>query len=275
MQVKYLHNLIEELAGEGNGRISEILFNKKDVNEFNIAKKMNLTINQVRNILYKLSNYGLVSFNRKKDNKKGWYIYFWTLNSEKCLVLIEESLLKKIFNLEEHLKSRENDRYYICKACAIEVKEEQALEHGFSCEECADVYELADNSPHIRDIKSKITRLSNELHTIRQELEEVRLKDKKRRMRISKKEEKELEDKKALIKKARDEVRKKIKDAKAKELKKSKGELSKNVKSKTNIKKKSIKKTTKKKTVKSTPKMKKTSQKTLTKKKVSKKTSKK
>ena len=55
MQVKLLHDLVEELAGVDTGRIVGILFDKKDVNEFLIAKKMELTINQVRNILYKLS----------------------------------------------------------------------------------------------------------------------------------------------------------------------------------------------------------------------------
>jgi len=35
------------MAGENTGRIVDILFKKKDVNEFSIAKKMDLTINQV------------------------------------------------------------------------------------------------------------------------------------------------------------------------------------------------------------------------------------
>ena len=39
MQVKFLHNLVEELAGEETGRIAEILFNKRDVNEFIIGLK--------------------------------------------------------------------------------------------------------------------------------------------------------------------------------------------------------------------------------------------
>ena len=91
MQEKLLSDLVEKLAGENSGLIVGILFNKKNVNEFLIAKRMELTINQVRNILYKLSNFGLVSFIRKKDNRKGWYIYYWTLNTEKSLAMIEKS----------------------------------------------------------------------------------------------------------------------------------------------------------------------------------------
>ena len=89
-----LKSLVEELAGDYATPIVDILYNKKDVNEFRIAKKMEMTINQIRNILYKLSAEGLVSFIRKKDDKKGWYIYYWTLETEKCLVKLKKTLKK-------------------------------------------------------------------------------------------------------------------------------------------------------------------------------------
>ena len=50
--------------------IVDLLYGKANVNEFLIAKKLNVTINQARNILYKLGDEGLVSFIRKKDKKK-------------------------------------------------------------------------------------------------------------------------------------------------------------------------------------------------------------
>jgi len=187
MQDKLLYNLVEEIAGDNNGRIVETLLNKKDVNEFLIAKKMELTVNQVRNILYKLSNFGLVSFNRKKDQKKGWYIYFWTLDNKKSLKLIETHLKNKIKNLEEQLKDRETKRYYVCPYCKIEVNEDVALENGFSCEECAEIYNLADNTPFVRDIKSKITRTMNEIQEIEKELQILNEKERKKVQREKKK----------------------------------------------------------------------------------------
>jgi transcription factor E len=210
MQVKLLHDLIEEMAGENTGRIVEILFGKKDVNEFSIAKKMDLTINQVRNILYKLSAEGLVSFIRKKDKRKGWYIYYWTLQTEKCLIKLEDSLLKKIETLKHTLQNRETKRFYICDSCGIEVNEEKALEHGFSCEECAEVYALSNNSGPIRDMKAKITRIENSLSLIQNELKIVREKQNKKRARDQKKTEKEDAKKKALVKTARAAAKKKL-----------------------------------------------------------------
>ncbi|MFH1451938.1 MAG: hypothetical protein ABIF88_02050 [archaeon] len=214
MQVKLLHDLVEEMAGVGTGRIVEILFGKKDVNEFLLAKKMNLTINQVRNILYKLSADGLVTFIRKKDKRKGWYIYYWTLKTEKCLIKLEQSLIQKIENFNALLKGREMKRFYVCNSCAIEVSEEKALESGFSCEECAEVYELADNSGPIKDMKSKITKTEKDLTLIRNELKTIREKDMKRRARAGKKADKEAHDKKVLLKIARAAARKKVMESK-------------------------------------------------------------
>ena len=216
MQVKLLHDLVEEMAGLDTGRIVDILFGKKDVNEFLIAKKMELTINQVRNILYKLSADGLVTFIRKKDKRKGWYIYYWTLKTEKCLVKLEQALIRKIENLNGILGSRETKRFYICKPCGIEVGEEKALEHGFSCEECAEVYELSDNSGPIRDTKAKVTRTEKELELIRGELELIREKEGKKRARADKKSDKEEAERKAILKVARAAARKKVAAAKAK-----------------------------------------------------------
>jgi transcription factor E len=247
MQVKLLHDLVEEMAGEDTGRIVEILFGKKDVNEFLIAKKMELTINQVRNILYKLSAEGLVSFIRKKDKRKGWYIYYWTLKTEKCLVKLEQSLSSKIGTLNGILHERENDRFYTCAPCAIEVTEEKALEHGFSCEECADVYELSDNSRPIRDTKAKITRTGKELEMIQGELTVIREKEAKKRARAHKKSEKEEAERKALMKAARAAARKKVAAEKAKTGGKKTPAKKKAVKKKTAAKKKAP---TKKKTVK-------------------------
>ena len=72
----FLKEIIDYSAGKLAENITIILSTKKYVNEFLIAKKIGLTINQTRNILYKLSDSGLVSSIRKKDKKKGWFTYF-------------------------------------------------------------------------------------------------------------------------------------------------------------------------------------------------------
>src|SRR3989344_9542204 len=91
---RLLKKILKDLAGAKAEKLVDILYGKKNVNEFIIAKKLNLTINQARNVLYKLGDEGLVKFIRKKDSKKGgWYIYFWTLETEKGLDKYKEKIL--------------------------------------------------------------------------------------------------------------------------------------------------------------------------------------
>jgi transcription factor E len=233
MQVKLLHDFVEEMVGNGTGKIVEILFGKKDVNEFLIAKKMNMTINQVRNILYKLSAEGLVSFVRKKDKRKGWYIYFWTLNTEKCLVKLEQNLIKKIEEYKAILSNRESKRFYVCKSCGIEVNEAKALENGFVCDECAEVYELSENKEVIRDTKTKITKVEKELKLIQEELEKYRKKESDKKKR---------QEKKSPKKEKKKSVKKKIKKSEKPTKKKTKKITKKNLKTKKKITKKTKKK---------------------------------
>ncbi|MCX6748265.1 MAG: hypothetical protein NT076_01550 [Candidatus Pacearchaeota archaeon] len=190
MQIKLLNDIVIETAGKQAGEIVKMLFGKKDVNEFLVAKKLKLTINQVRNIFYKLSNFGLVSFMRKKDRRKGWYTYFWTLNTEKALELLEKRLEKEVENLRQQLKSRETKRFYVCKTCKREVSEENALQHEFTCQECGEVYHLNEDEKILADLKNEISKIEKYKVGLSEELGKIRVEKGKKQMKLRKKLEK-------------------------------------------------------------------------------------
>lgn len=220
MQVNLLEKVVNDVTGKSASGIVKSLYGKKNVNEFLIAKKLGLTINQTRNILYKLSDAGLVSFSRKKDKRKGWYTYFWTLNIEKCLIFLKSAILKDINQYEHQIKNRENKRFYICRTCNIEFNEENALLNDFSCKECGSVYELNKDEKVVSDMKTKINRLNKDLEIIDGELEVIQKDNEKKRMRREAKEKKEKEKERQKKKKARD--KEKTKSKKGKKAKKSK-----------------------------------------------------
>jgi transcription factor E len=201
MQIKFLKSIVETLTNKQSVAIVDLLVDKKDVNEFLIAKKLGLTINQTRNILYKLSDFGLVSFMRKKDKRKGWYIYFWTLNVTKSLDLLEQKLREELARLESQLKSRIEKRYYFCKTCNLEVTEEAALLNDFICSECEEVYELFNNKMIIEKLEKEISKLEKEVQFILEEKAKEQEKNEGIQSRKSKRAEKKKEKAKKLIKK--------------------------------------------------------------------------
>jgi transcription factor E len=187
MQIKFLKSIVENLINKPAVPIVDLLVGKKDVNEFLIAKKLEMTINQTRNILYKLSDYGLVSFIRKKDKKKGWYIYFWTLNVYQSLNFLETKLKEELVQLESQLRNRREKRYFICKTCSIEMTEEAALANNFICSECEDVYELSNNKEVIEQIEKDIDAIKKEIELVSKEKEiEGGKLDKKKAKKIKK-----------------------------------------------------------------------------------------
>ena len=241
-KIKLLKIVIEDLINKQSVEIIDLLAGKKNVNEFSIAKNLNLTINQTRNILYKLSDFGLVSFIRKKDKRKGWYIYFWTLNIHQALSLLNKNLNKKLGLIKNQIKTRSEGRHYMCTTCTIEVTEETALLNDFICPECEEVYELSDDSELIEELKKKITKIERELLLV---LEEKNIEEEKLNKEKARKIKKAEDEKKAKRAKAAAE-RKAKKLEEEKKLGKTKKKATKKVAKKKAVKKKPAKKVAKK-----------------------------
>jgi transcription initiation factor TFIIE subunit alpha len=223
MQVNLLKSIVSSIAGQNSAGIVDLLHDKKNVNEFLIAKKLKLTINQTRNILYRLADEGIVSFVRKKDRKKGgWYTYFWTLNTGKGLLKFKDNLSKTIEGLKMQLATRRTERFYYCANCQIESNEESALLHQYTCPECGEVLQLKDKSKEIENLEKEISKLEAVLSNVDQEIGTITKKEgmakarkmraeekKKSKERAAKKRKKQLEMKRA--KRARKKPRKKSK----------------------------------------------------------------
>ena len=187
---KILKEVVTLIVGKQAEDIVDLLDTKKHINEFIIAKKLDLTINQTRNILYKISDHGLVSYIRKKDKKKGWYTYFWKIEILKSLEFMKGDLLKKMDQLEYKIKSRETKRFYICERCNLELSEENALLYNFTCNECGDVLALKDNTKFIREMKKNLEKLKRDLIFLKEEIKKETEKVEKIKLKERRKEEK-------------------------------------------------------------------------------------
>jgi len=173
------------------------------VNEFIVAKKMNLTVNQIRNILYRLSDNGVVSFIRKKDKRKGWYTYFWRIEILKSLELLKDTIVKKIGRVVNQISMRETKVFYVCRKCNIEMDEENALVHDFTCPECGSIFEIKDDSKLIKELRKNLEKYQSELPPLEKEINVEKEKRNKKKDKEVKKEEKIKKDKRDAKRKLR------------------------------------------------------------------------
>ena len=84
MQRKFLKDMISIIAGIPGENIVDILDEKKYVNEFLIAKKLDITVNQVRNVLYK-----------EKRQKKRMVYFFLEVRKSKNIRIVGIFFLEK------------------------------------------------------------------------------------------------------------------------------------------------------------------------------------
>ena len=98
-----IEDVVAEAAGPDVVQLVKVLRNKANVSEFTLAEKIKCEINQTRNMLYRLYENNLVTFIRKKDKKKGWYIYYWTFNEPRVKEIYLNLKKQKLAKLHDRL----------------------------------------------------------------------------------------------------------------------------------------------------------------------------
>ena len=161
-----VYEIITELINNDAVEIIKVLKNKSNVSEFKLAEDINREINVTRNLLYKLYDLNLVSFTRKKDQKKGWYIHYWTFNKNEVRFLIVKYFKNKIEKLSERHEREQQNQFYLCKSKCIRFNFEQSSDFEYKCPECGELLNLEDNS-------GKITQIDEEIKNLKKELKEV------------------------------------------------------------------------------------------------------
>ena len=158
--------VVSEVAGQDVLPLVKALRNKTNVSELKLASSIKKEINVTRNMLYRLYDNNLVSFTRKKDKKKGWYIYYWTFNQKRVKDLIKDIKKQKYERLIDRLSREKNVQFYICSNKCIRLDFEQSHDFHFKCPECGSLLNLEDNTHKIKELEKDLEKLQKELKTL-------------------------------------------------------------------------------------------------------------
>lgn len=158
--------VVSEVAGQDVLPLVKALRNKVNVSEIKLASSIKKEINVTRNMLYRLYDNNLVSFTRKKDKKKGWYIYYWTFNQKRVRDLIKDIKKQKYERLLDRLNREKNIQFYICSNKCIRLDFEQSHDFHFKCPECGSLLNLEDNTQKIKDLEKDLDKLHKDLKAI-------------------------------------------------------------------------------------------------------------
>ncbi len=159
-QIKLTPKLIEEIISDVSGRdclsLYKALKNKKNISEFVLAEDIDQEINLTRNMLYRLYHANLVSFIRKKDKIKGWYIYYWTFNPAQLTHLFSTLRKTRMTKLQERIDREQSSHFYACPDGCMRLDFEQATEFSYKCPECGTILGMADNRETVKNLVTEL-----------------------------------------------------------------------------------------------------------------------
>lgn len=162
---KLITDVVSQAVGEDALDIVFYLKGKKDISEFKIADDTKIEIHAVRNILYRLHSQHLVTYRRKKDRVKGWYISYWTFNPKRVLELVTILKRKKLQKYKERLNKEEQNKgnFFLCPQACVRMDFFNATEHDFKCPECGSLLNQQDNNKTIDSLRTNVKKLEKEL----------------------------------------------------------------------------------------------------------------
>ena len=162
MKMKLTEKRVEEVISEAVGvdaaRIVRFLKDKKNVSEFIMSTSLKMEIQEVRNILYRLHSKNLVTYKRVKDNKKGWYVSYWTFDKVRVSELLAKMNREKLEKFKDRLavESTNINSFFMCPKACVRMDFHSAIGCSFRCPECGILMQQQDNTKTINFLKEKI-----------------------------------------------------------------------------------------------------------------------
>jgi transcription initiation factor TFIIE subunit alpha len=191
---KKIEEVISRILHDDGLDLLKVLKGKENVSEFDIAKKMKRDIKVVRRMLYLLYNNNLVTFTRKKDKQKGWYIYYWTIDVSRVKFNYIKEKKELLLRLKETLEREQKELFFVSPDGGVRLNFDDAMEFDFHCPETGELMQQDDNSQRIIELQKKIKDATLEI-------EEWEIAEKQRIKLASKKVEDELKKEEALERK--------------------------------------------------------------------------
>lgn len=128
--------------------------------ELELAEKLGIEVNSLRNMLYRLHQHNLVRSERRRDPENGWHIYWWTFQSKGFDQLFTHLKEKNILSLQRKLDKESSGSFYQCSSRCARLEFDEAFGMDFRCPECGNLMNLTEKDPErIKVLQKQISEI--------------------------------------------------------------------------------------------------------------------
>lgn len=164
-------NTIIELAaligGDNAGKIMKNLLKRPGITDEELSRVLQVDIKEVRKILHKLNEQGILHYELAREKDTGHRIFRWYVGQEQVTGFIITNMRKILERLEERLEYERSHQFYWCgsKGCR-KLTFEEALDSLFKCSVCGRPLQPIDNEQTIKAIELKISEVNKYLEQL-------------------------------------------------------------------------------------------------------------
>lgn len=181
---KKVEEIMLSILGEEGLPLIKELTGKQNVSEFELADRLKKDIKIVRKMLYLLYNHNLVSFIRKKDKIKGWYIYYWTLQPESIKFSYIKRKKELLAKLQQRLEEESRELFFTCPNRCVRLNFDQAMDFEFHCPECGELLSQENNAERVETLRKKVAEVEAELEELLEKRKERKTVSKARKKEV-------------------------------------------------------------------------------------------
>jgi len=147
IDIQILAELAEIFTGKTGKQIVYSIAEKKLVGDDKLSSILGMNENEVRRILWKLSDHTIVTTRKEVDSESGWISYYWYLPTSQAKGLLYNIINDLTQKLEKRLEYERNNVFYWCggKNCPRYTFDE-STEFLFKCPICGKPLKPFDNS---------------------------------------------------------------------------------------------------------------------------------
>jgi transcription initiation factor TFIIE subunit alpha len=150
---------IQDVVGDEGVRVAELLEQKGDATDVQLAEVLQTKPSHVRKILYSLYEARAAEYRKEKDKETGWLTFHWLATPDQALHAIDVKVKREIGSLEEQIRSIEGRDFYACPQGQERFDFTEAANVEFRCPAHGELLQAQDNRTEIEQMRGKLQSL--------------------------------------------------------------------------------------------------------------------
>ena len=152
--------LVSMIGGETAGKVMKLLLRKPGITDEEIALKLKLDVRDIRRILHRLNELGILHYGLTRDKVTEHRIFKWYVEEGQVTGFIITHMKKILDRLKRKLENEKNNQFYWCGTPGHrKYLFDEAMDRLFRCPECGKPLQPYQNDEVVKALEWKIAKL--------------------------------------------------------------------------------------------------------------------